>query len=143
MLESSGGNALVAAVAMCVEVDVYGYGLLSSDGGPAGDKLYTHYFDSHVGGCMPRERLRGTEHLQYGAHLHYFATRVMAHCAANRSAGVTTGLDGGSAAANGSTAAYWSRSRYCRVFRAWRKDRVRAELLLHVLHALGIISWRQ
>ena len=126
-----------------------------------GDKLYTHFFDAQVGRCMPHERLRG---LRYGGSLHYFATRVMAHCAANRSTsrahasqpgdaadaaassglmGATNKAGGGGAAASGSTAAYWSRSRYCRVFRAWRKDRLRAEMLMHALHAMGIVTWRQ
>jgi hypothetical protein len=34
LLGSSGGNALVAAIGLCERVDVYGYGLLSSDGAP-------------------------------------------------------------------------------------------------------------
>eukprot|EP00966_Prymnesium_polylepis_P226657 5243794-Prymnesium_polylepis.1 len=87
----------------------------------------------------------------------------MAHCAANRSASARRANASGAAsdaaasgggegapsskvggtAASGSGAAYWSRSRYCRVFRAWRKDRLRAEMLMHALHAMGIVTWRQ
>mmetsp|Transcript_232 Transcript_232/g.653 ORF Transcript_232/g.653 Transcript_232/m.653 type:complete len:688 (-) Transcript_232:71-2134(-) len=165
LLDSSGGNAMIAAIALCERVDVYGYGLMSSNGRPSGDKIYTHFFDSEVGSCLPESRMQGIPH---GGHLHYFATKVLANCGAGNGAlsqispsvmtnNYSDDLQRKShderedfaastperRTSSAQVASYWSRSRYCRVFRTWRKDRVRAELLLHVLHALGIVRWRQ
>ena len=49
--ESSGGNALQAALGLCGRVDLYGAGLLAPRG-VAGPKLYTHFFDKEVGDCL-------------------------------------------------------------------------------------------
>ena len=43
MLESSGGNALHAAIAMCDRVSVYGTGMYSDS--PSGNKMYVHASD--------------------------------------------------------------------------------------------------
>ena len=51
MHESSGGNALQAALALCQRVDVYGVGLLALRG-ISGPKTYSHYFDKEVGDCL-------------------------------------------------------------------------------------------
>ena len=37
----------------------------------------------------------------------------------------------------------WARSSVILGFVKWRKDRVRTEMLLHVLHALGVVRWVQ
>ena len=128
LLDSSGGNALVAALAMCDSVNVYAYGLLSSNGRPTGDKLYAHFFDTEVGLCLPVDRLE-----RASGYIRYFASRIMSQCAASRSI----------ERARSSSSRHLSGSKYCRVFRAWRKDRLRAEVLLHALHALGVVTWRQ
>lgn len=48
--DSSGGQALLSAMALCQKVDVYGFGLLAL-GGLGGEKIYSHYFDAAAGRC--------------------------------------------------------------------------------------------
>ena len=50
MRDSSGGQALQAALALCDRVNVYGVGLLGV-GGLGGELLYSHYFDEAPGRC--------------------------------------------------------------------------------------------
>jgi len=94
--DSSGGNALLAAISLCDTVSLYGAGLLSV-GGAAADKVYVHFFDDAVGAC----------------------------------------LDEGNATLRGEA----DTRRFSRA--TWLKDRLRTEMLLHVLHAMGIIRWVQ
>jgi hypothetical protein len=51
MRQSSGGNALHAAIALCHQVSVYGVGLVAADG-VGGDATYTHFFDQEAGACL-------------------------------------------------------------------------------------------
>jgi hypothetical protein len=50
MMHSTGGNAMVAATALCDSVDVFGAGLFGTD--PASQKVYTHYYDESVSKCV-------------------------------------------------------------------------------------------
>ena len=38
---------------------------------------------------------------------------------------------------------YKDHKRVSAAFHMWRKDRIRTEVLLHVMHALGIVHWVQ
>lgn len=52
MRESSGGQALLAALALCARVDVYGVGLARPQGSDLeGEVVYTHFYDKQVGRC--------------------------------------------------------------------------------------------
>jgi len=96
----SGGNAILAALALCDHVRVYGSGLYSSS--PTADKRYVHFYDeAGVGHC--------------GGH--------------NRS----DEWDGG-------PGYLWQKRN---ILHQWRKDRLRQELFLHLMHSLGIVQWRQ
>ena len=99
---SSGGQAVLSALALCDKVDIYGSGLLSL-GGATGDKLYPHFYDERVGLCLPVPSANATARQQ-----------IMA--ASNRR--------------------WFSRAN-------WRRDRLRMEMLLHILHSLGILHWVQ
>ena len=99
---SSGGQALLSALALCDQVDVYGSGLLSLGGG-GGDKLYPHFYDERVGLCLPLPSDNATARQQIKA---------------------------------ASDRRWFSRAN-------WRRDRLRMEMLLHILHSLGILHWVQ
>ena len=99
---SSGGNALLAALALCDRVRLYGAGLYSTS--PTGDKRYLHYYDEGVGHCNAEER-------------------------------------GSQAAAGRYSRMYRWKTR--NIVRIWRADRLRHELFLHLLSAVGMVEWRQ
>ena len=96
---SSGGNALLAAIAMCERVRLYGVGLYSTS--PLGDKRYLHYYDEGVGHC----NLGSNSSQEAGDHRYRWKHR--------------------------------------RIAKVWRDDRLRHELFLHLMHALGVVQWRQ
>jgi len=91
LAKGSGGNALQAALSLCTNVSLYGFGLHSN--GPTEAKRYMHSYDPP--GLCDREPFT------------------------------------------------YSHEGTAGIFRAWRTDRVRNELLLHILHALGVLRWAQ
>jgi len=114
--ESSGGNALLAALGLCAAIDVYGAGLLRADlkemrndstGTPrwvsATQLIYSHFYDGRPGRCSTDQSSRSHDR-KHGCHRH-------GHCRRTR--------------------------------QEWRRARVEHELLLHTLHAFGVIRWVQ
>ena len=102
MRQSSGGSALHAAVSLCRRApDVYASGLLAPDGA-AGEKVYTHAYDAHVGRCVSPER----------------AAEFMKENVSD-----------------------FERRRWA-TKTSWRRQRIGSELMIHVLHALGVVRWR-
>ena len=95
--ESSGGNALLSALAACRHVALYGSGLLRLR--EEGELVYSHFYDA--GG-------------------------------AGRCASPSAQLDRQSC----------NRAACQEARRRWRRDRLETEVLLHALHALGIVAWQ-
>lgn len=92
--ESSGGNALLSAIAACRHVALYGSGLLRLR--DEGELVYAHFYDAGAGRCASAES-EGTS-------------------------------------CNGAR---------CQEARErWRRDRLETEVLLHALHALGVVEWQ-
>lgn len=57
LLHTSGGNALLAALASCDQVVVYGSGLFGTRSDASSDKRYVHYYDKYgVEGCANSTR---------------------------------------------------------------------------------------
>ena len=120
MRESSGGQALLAALALCQTVDVYGTGLLRLGAELGDDVVYSHFYDKRVGRCaraaMPI-RPTASPNLPSGS---AGTTYARSAAAAKRMPGART----------------WSRSK-------WRRARVGTEVVMHLFHAFGIVRWVQ
>ena len=59
LMHTSGGSALLAALASCEHLSVYGSGLFGRSTHLGSDKSYVHYDDPHgVGGCANRSEGR-------------------------------------------------------------------------------------
>lgn len=108
---SSGGNAIHGAVAMCEAVSLFAHGLYSEH--VHAWKRYVHYYDASDGvpQCVSAARSR--------------AALGRNSQPPNRS--LLTSRD--------------ELLRQNQWVGRWIKDRVRTELLLHVLHALGVVDW--
>ena len=78
MRQSSGGSAILAAIALCrAPVDVYGVGLFAEHGA-ASDKLYGHSYDhGGIGLCVPLSKaLRFTKQTEEGFQRQRWATKA-------------------------------------------------------------------
>ena len=146
LARSSGGNALLTALTACRQVSLYGAGLLRLPvAAPA--HASTGTTSAGTGTTTATEGRRASHQLVYA---HYYDPRV-GHCMTNASMVERHRADCARRAA---------RHERTRRFRAdkgagrkderceprgrqWRRDRIETELLLHVLHVLGVVQWIQ
>ena len=134
-LEGSGANALHAAIALCDEVDVYGMGLYSH--GVGADKLYVHGSDAGVGQCAGGGGDAGGQRM-----LKLFCINSANTSGGSRTRAANVSHDELMAADTEPCGLYFRPHFGRKQYRQWLKDRIHAELLAHVMSAMGIFSWR-
>ena len=116
-LDGSGANALHAAMALCDRVDLYGTGLYGR--APDGDKLYIHASDRDgVGQCAPLPEW--CDHAVDG-HLRGHSSVMSEPC--GYPFRTSAGFNGR------------------QLYKKWLQNRVHAELLTHIMAAMGMVRW--
>ena len=123
LTRGTGGSSLLTAMAACRHVSVYGFGLLRLDPpAPTGGEGAPHDEAREAAAAAARPQL---------IYAHFYDRRV-ARCTTDPQI------------LQSWAARKTCRKRECRELRErWRRDRVGSELLLHVLHVFGMITWRQ